>query len=77
VANNGDIKVPLKVDVKTTGLATTMGMTASATDSLGNAVHELAPGDSATIHIWYDYEITDADSGKTGTLSVSVSGTSA
>ena len=71
VTNNGDIKVPLNVDVKTTGLATTMGMDASTT------VKELAPGDSALISIWYDYTITDADSGKTGTFKVSVSGTSA
>ena len=77
VINNGDIKVPLNVDVRRPGSPQTMGMSASALDKNSNPVHELAPGDSAFISIWYDYEITDADSGKTGTFSVSVSGTSA
>ncbi len=77
VINNGDIKVPLNVDVQTTGLATTMGMSARRLTGTATRCTSLAPGDSAFISIWYDYEITDADSGKTGTFSVSVSGTSA
>ena len=77
VTNNGDIKVPLNVDVNDDRARHHHGHERVGADKNSNPASELAPGDSAFISIWYDYEITDADSGKTGTFSVTVSGTSA